>query len=851
MMMRIGPSILAALLVGSFAFAPAAHATNAYDVLSEIQETQGDLTEPHAEQLVNALGLEGDTIIKDITHRFADFGWDQAFRIAGITYRDRDGEDVTGRMVLLQKGSAMILVLDAQFHPSKLWGFASSSGFGGGLAKLGPTVLVVNPAMDEISLSEANMPTGWHGVVEQVGGFSTDEPAALKAKTTAKDPVSTILDKANYPESWWLQVEGEGTALTVEIQSADTWNDAFGVNGMTLYQPVFGIKLRSNAFDFLYRGTGTYRNEDFALRFAIPSDKNPLRASLAFSSRKLGLGSVFKLMAQWNNRFPLLDSHGAAFNNLLAPLEEAGLFDGLDEFAKLRNDSYESTASVANDDGLNPEDFTVWYQGPLADGYFGVMDTGGLYINGMLKILGKEFSGVNSTVDRSGVTIEADLDATISPDDLLGIGEAFGDVGVDGSFGLLLNSSEFQLNLDYYLRAGAIGARRVTVEYDESNGELKLFSPPTCLTPYEVNGAIPLTVNGLPGNFDDLLATVGTVTPAPGYLLDCGMDVIEGPASEVGGEVENAAEDVMDWAEQAAADAGEVGEDFLCWGFGIHCGEPDPPAPPDHVSVSWTAPFGDHRRAVDIGANRHGAAIAVKPNGHVFRIKRNGENEGIIDSPSGRKIVRIDLHKGGTAVAVAKDRTLWHLDNNDNWTKIQRRKGTDVGINGNYIWITGVEPKRKGYKLWTAAYSTDGNFDWIGRGPGNDGMVRIDAAPNGRAWGIDENLKLWFILQNGQADDPYGDIVATDVAVSHFGVGQVWVIDQNIDRSGGGQLYSRRPWDLYDGSPPGGWTKYQGRLRAISIGGKGRMFGANKDEVVKIGTLPKNTHKDEDNDWYY
>ena len=138
--MRIGPSILAALLVGSFAFAPAAHATNAYDVLSEIQETQGDLTEPHAEQLVNALGLEGDTIIKDITHRFADFGWDQAFRIAGITYRDRDGEDVTGRMVLLQKGSAMILVLDAQFHPSKLWGFASSSGFGGGLAKLGPTV---------------------------------------------------------------------------------------------------------------------------------------------------------------------------------------------------------------------------------------------------------------------------------------------------------------------------------------------------------------------------------------------------------------------------------------------------------------------------------------------------------------------------------------------------------------------------------------------------------------------------------------------------------------------------------------------------------------------------------------
>jgi len=802
MMMRIGLPILAALLVGSFAFAPAADALSVLKALDKICPNECTLDEESAIAFVNAFVYDGDGAdpnVIDVAGNFADF--DAAFK--------HPWED-NNQLLLLSQGSALIVVLDAQFQFGDLIGNESFLSDVAGFGKVGPAVLVVNPLKkDDVDVSHQNMTDNWDPVIDQVGGaIETGAMFSLRAKAVAKSSVKDLLEMANYPQKWSLQIEGDfgpkdleppAGSLTFKIRSKRTWNDAFAINGMTLNQPEFGIKLGG---DFLFKGDGTYRNEDFALLFEIPADLNPAGMTFAFSSRELGLGSIFKLQTQWNSRmFAPVDSDGSTMGELLGSLED--VFNNLDKIARIKNKRYDtSTASFTSGDP-DPEDFTFWYKGPMADD---VVDAQ-LYVNGILKIFGQKFARVNSTMDMNEIQIDAELDATIPAT----VGDlSLGEVGADGSFMLKLDNRGANLAMVYSLQAGAIGSRQVTINLEDE--KLAVDSPPTCLTPFSISKDFPLTASGLPSSFAEILQ--GTwPAPEPGYLLDCTADIIEGPANDILGGLVDATSLIAEVLFSWLTDEDDEGNQVLEF----------------KKTRTW-----DDRFVIDIGANAFGEAIAVTKFNRVFRIDADGGRGANFMGPAsgpGKKLTRIDLHDGGTAVAVLEDNTLYHLDTDDNWTELER-KGRDVGINGDHIWITGVRKRTGGYRLYYSPYSGNGNFEWEYK-RGNRGMVRIDAKLDGTARGIDKNLILWRIDENGNATET--STVATDLSVSPFD--KTWILNQKIDSDdGGAELYQHRSG--YE-NEENGWAKYQGRYKAISVGGNGFLFAADADGQVSRNKLKK------------
>ena len=176
MMMRIGLPILAALLVGSFAFAPAADALSVLKALDKICPNECTLDEESAIAFVNAFVYDGDGAdpnVIDVAGNFADF--DAAFK--------HPWED-NNQLLLLSQGSALIVVLDAQFQFGDLIGNESFLSDVAGFGKVGPAVLVVNPLKkDDVDVSHQNMTDNWDPVIDQVGGaIETGAMFSLRAK---------------------------------------------------------------------------------------------------------------------------------------------------------------------------------------------------------------------------------------------------------------------------------------------------------------------------------------------------------------------------------------------------------------------------------------------------------------------------------------------------------------------------------------------------------------------------------------------------------------------------------------------------------------------------------------------
>jgi hypothetical protein len=264
------------------------------------------------------------------------------------------------------------------------------------------------------------------------------------------------------------------------------------------------------------------------------------------------------------------------------------------------------------------------------------------------------------------------------------------------------------------------------------------------------------------------------------------------------------------------------------------------PKRPDYLSANWrdkTTSAGPGKNQLDVGVATNDMAVVISADNYAYRINNGEHGSGRMQArgTGGSKLMRVDVHKSGTFVAVMDDNTLYYHDAARNWKKISGKTARDVGISHSHIWIVSNEELDDGgYQLYRANYRTNGSYSpssW--KKMGSKGMVKVDAASGGTAFAIDPDLGVYKISLTGNASR-VDDVKAVDLAVSGYDL--LWIVSSSFNNSSGGAyVYQYR--DGRDGGEVG-MTKFGSkRMMSISVGSDGVLFGVNSHGSVYRGDL--------------
>ncbi len=228
--------------------------------------------------------------------------------------------------------------------------------------------------------------------------------------------------------------------------------------------------------------------------------------------------------------------------------------------------------------------------------------------------------------------------------------------------------------------------------------------------------------------------------------------------------------------------------------------------PPDWVQLA--------ARGVDAAASPDNQRWYVGADGRAWRW--NDAQRAWVAHGSRSDFARIDAAANGAA-ALTRTGELYvtSAEPSAQWQPTGVR-ATDVGIGGGRLWLADALLSDGTRGVLTAAFDPSGRaMEWR-TVPGR--VERIDVDPQGRAWALDRDGRLY--VHDGQAwiEDQKAP-AGSDVGVGTRG--EVYVVAKQADAAlGGGTLHLREP-------ATGDWRQVPGRLVSVSVDREGHAFGTN------------------------
>jgi len=208
--------------------------------------------------------------------------------------------------------------------------------------------------------------------------------------------------------------------------------------------------------------------------------------------------------------------------------------------------------------------------------------------------------------------------------------------------------------------------------------------------------------------------------------------------------------------------------------------------------------------------------------------------------PAGTTLVRIDGGPSGGAAGIASNGELWIASSSASWSRANGY-AVDVGIGGNYIWVTSSESGSGGYAIYRAPF-TSGQTSFAWENMGGHG-VKIDVGGDGCAWTIQDNYNVWEWAVN-EPSNQYADrgwqnrnFQAIDIAVS--ATNKAWFTGFDYAAAaGGGRLWVYNIPDVITGVNSGNpiWEVLAGRADNIAAGNGTGVWVENAVGDIFAGT---------------